>query len=491
MIQDLLTLSGTNSSGRQSEISLSREILLRQLLPEVRTQILNPYTMPLEDLIRMAQWLTNSARAAKRASTPAHPISSLQLEDGAEEEISAVTRRQPAYHHKKNPPGPCYYHQLYTWNFIVVDVRTPLLGADFLAHFGMAVDIGRKHLLNTDSCQSLPLAPRPSVPTIYSVATHQYAQLLKEFPQVFNPELHQVPGAPAKHRIYHHIKTKVPPVHAKFQRLPPQRLQEAKDAFPEMERMGINRKASSPSPKERLRHIQVVLQPLQENGLVVRFDKCTFGVEKADFLGHEISPDGIRPLASKVAAVTRFPTPTSVKAVQEFLGMVNYYRRLIPGITHTMGPHTEILKGQPKSLVWGPSQQQAFSLMKAGLAEATALAHQDPKAPLQLMTDASNVACGAVLEQIVAGAPQPIALFSKKLNLTEARYSTFDRELCAVYRAVRHFKLLLEGTPFTIWTDHQPLVHAFTKQGDAWSSRQQQHLAAIASSPAQSSASPA
>ncbi|XP_066965678.1 uncharacterized protein [Macrobrachium rosenbergii] len=84
-----------------------------------------------------------------------------------------------------------------------------------------------------------------------------------------------------------------------------------------------------------------------------------------------------------------------------------------------MAPLTEILKGQPKSLVWGPSQQQAFSLTKAALTEATTLAHQDPNAPLQLMTDASIVACGAVLEQIVTSAPQPIAFFSKKFNPAE------------------------------------------------------------------------
>ncbi|XP_066968405.1 uncharacterized protein [Macrobrachium rosenbergii] len=94
--------------------------------------------------------------------------------------------------------------------------------------------------------------------------------------------------------------------------------------------------------------------------------------------------------------------------------------------------------------------------------------------------DASSVACRAILEQIVNGTPQPIAFFSKKFNPAEARYSTFDKELCAVYWAVRHFKFSLEGTPFTIYTDHQPLVHAFTKQGDTWSSRHQRHLAAIA-----------
>ncbi|XP_066956336.1 uncharacterized protein [Macrobrachium rosenbergii] len=132
----------------------------------------------------------------------------------------------------------------YSWDFVIVDVRDPALRG-FPAHLGLAVDIGRKRLLDTDSCQSLPLATGPKAPTTCSATPHQYAQLLTEFPEAFKPELHQVTRAPAKHGIYHHIKKKGPPAHARFRRLPPQRLQEAKNAFAEMERMGICKKASS------------------------------------------------------------------------------------------------------------------------------------------------------------------------------------------------------------------------------------------------------
>ncbi|XP_066964199.1 uncharacterized protein [Macrobrachium rosenbergii] len=242
----------------------------------------------------------------------------------------------------------------YKWNFIIADVGTPLLGADFLAHFGLAVDVGRKRLLDTESCQSLPLVPGPSMPTICSVAPHQYASLLKEFPEVLRPKLRQVPGAPTKHGIYHHIKMRGPPTHAKFRRLPPQRLQEAKNAFADMERMGICRKAPNPSHKEHLQHIRKVLQRLQENSLIIRFDKCTFSVERVDFLDHEISPGGIRPLALKVEVVIRFPNPTSVKGMQEFLRMVNYYRRFIPGVAHTMGPPDRDPEGPSEVLSVGP-----------------------------------------------------------------------------------------------------------------------------------------
>lgn len=60
------------------------------------------------------------------------------------------------------------------------------------------------------------------------------------------------------------------------------------------------------------------------------------------------------------------------------------------------------------------------------------------------MTDASDVAVGDVLQQHIAGMWCPIAYFSKKLKPAETRYSTFDRELLAVYLAVKHFCILMQ-----------------------------------------------
>ena len=113
------------------------------------------------------------------------------------------------------------------------------------------------------------------------------------------------------------------------------------------------------------------------------------------------------------------------------------------------------------------------------MANATLLAFPAPNAQLILTTDASNVSVGAVLEQRIDGRTTPIAFFSKKLSDAEKRYSTFDRELLAVYLATRHFKHLLEAAEFKIQTDHLPLVHAFTKQSDPVLNRQQRHLSAI------------
>ena len=109
---------------------------------------------------------------------------------------------------------------------------------------------------------------------------------------------------------------------------------------------------------------------------------------------------------------------------------------------HTLLKHT---KRPSDKLTWSDSTSTAFIDIKTALADASLLVHPTPGAPTCLMTDASDVAVGAVLQQLVDGNWCPIAFFSKGLKPAETRYSTFDRELLAIYLAVKHFRYFLEG----------------------------------------------
>jgi hypothetical protein len=70
-----------------------------------------------------------------------------------------------------------------------------------------------------------------------------------------------------------------------------------------------------------------------------------------------------------------FPPPQVVKQLQQFLGMVNFYRRFLPGIARTLQPLTDALRGAPKTLEWPPAAAAAFRAAKAALAAAVPLAH--------------------------------------------------------------------------------------------------------------------
>ena len=77
------------------------------------------------------------------------------------------------------------------------------------------------------------------------------------------------------------------------------------------------------------------------------------------------------------------------------------------------------------------------------------------------MSDASDTAAGTVLQQKIRDAWKPIAFFSRRMKPAETRYSTFDRELLAMYLAVKHFQHFVEGCQFHVLTDYKPLTFVF------------------------------
>jgi len=90
--------------------------------------------------------------------------------------------------------------------------------------------------------------------------------------------------------------------------------------------------------------------------------------------------------------------------------------------------------------------------------------------------DASTTAMGAILQQRVQDAWQPLAFFSRKLSPAQQKYSAYNRELLAIYEAVRYFCHMLEAWHFTILTDHKPLTFAFHQKRDKCSPCQFNHL---------------
>jgi cleavage and polyadenylation specificity factor subunit 1 len=221
---------------------------------------------------------------------------------------------------------------------------------------------------------------------------------------------------------------------------------------------------------------------LQANGLVINQEKCKFGQKKLNLLGHEVSAAGTRPLQDNVAALLSFPLPHTIKQLQVLLGLVNFYRRFIPAAA-VLRPLTDCLRSGragAEKLQWSEPMLQAVSKAKAAV--ASTLAHPTIGAELSLAVDASADHVGAALQQrsSAAAAWQPLGFFSKKLDPAQAKYTAFDRELYASYAGIRHFRCMLEGRRFTIYTDHKPLTYALFRTSDPWTARQCRQLSYVA-----------
>ena len=237
---------------------------------------------------------------------------------------------------------------------------------------------------------------------------------------------------------------------------------------------------ASNTPEEHDQHLQTLFTRLSQYGLVINPDKCLFGVSTLDFLGHCVSSAGIAPREDRVEAIRNFPVPHNKTSLHEYLGFINFYRRFYPHCAEVLHPLYLPLKGKNTPWIWTPACQAAFIKSKQALQTLTLLAYPDPSAPTSITVDASNVSVGAVLEQQLHGQWTPISFFSRKLRDPETRYSAFDRELLAIYLAIRHFRHFVEGRAFTIFTDHKPLTFALSSaNSDKWTPRQTRHLSFI------------
>ncbi|GFW29798.1 transposon Tf2-6 polyprotein [Trichonephila clavipes] len=172
---------------------------------------------------------------------------------------------------------------------------------------------------------------------------------------------------------------------------------------------------------------------LSSYGLKLNISKCVFGVTELIFLGHLITPDGIKPLPDKVQAVLDYKQPETVGSLRKFLGLLNFYRRFLPKAAEQQYLLSEFLKGSKgkkdsKPLNWSSEAITAFQRCKQALADAALLAHPSPSAPLALHVDASDYAIGGALHQVVDSELQPLAFFSRKLTSSEKFYSAYDRK---------------------------------------------------------------
>ena len=137
-------------------------------------------------------------------------------------------------------------HRPFAWVFIIADTHRPIIGADFLKHFGLMVNVWECKLTDsrTDRCVNGVLSRESSLkPSILSKdCSDPYLKLLSEFPALTQAS---PTDTGVKHDVTHHIATTGPAVFARPRRLAPNRLKAAKQKFEHMLQLGIIRPSSS------------------------------------------------------------------------------------------------------------------------------------------------------------------------------------------------------------------------------------------------------
>ncbi|KAK3743868.1 hypothetical protein QZH41_016473 [Actinostola sp. cb2023] len=181
-------------------------------------------------------------------------------------------------------------------------------------------------------------------------------------------------------------------------------------------------------------------------------------------LSHVIDSTGVHPVQEKVQALQEARAPTNVSELKSYLGLLNYYNRFLPNLSTALAPlHRLLRKGEPWQ--WKDQEQASFDKSKQLILSADVLVHYCTERELILQCDASPYGVGAVLShRMPDGTDKPISFASRTLNPAERNYAQLDKEGLSVMFGIKKFHKYLYGRPFTIYTDHKPLVSLFNEK---------------------------
>lgn len=218
--------------------------------------------------------------------------------------------------------------------------------------------------------------------------------------------------------------------------------------------------------KEHDTRLQKVLTVLKNNNVLLNNNKCVFKTKSINFLGHELSSLGIKPLEKYLKVIETFRAPETIEEIQSFLGLVNFVGKWIPNLSTLTEPMRKLLrqkihKNANITALWQKEQAVALNELKSCLSKIPTLGYYDPKDRTQVIADASPVALGSVLVQYDNKGPRIIAFGNKSLTNIEKRYCQTEKEALALVWAIEHFHMYLYGKKFELITDHKPLEVIF------------------------------
>ncbi|GFU95944.1 hypothetical protein TNCV_252951 [Trichonephila clavipes] len=244
----------------------------------------------------------------------------------------------------------------FIWTFIIADVSSPIIGADFLKHFNLLIDLKKKKgiIRPSKSPWSSPLHVVPkSDSTVRPVGDYRQLNSVTEFDsypmsylndfahalhgkRIFSKidifkAFHQIPIAecdipktavttPWGLYEYTHLCFGLVNAPQTFMRFMHEVLRGLPFCFVYLDDI----LCYSENAEEHRSHLRTIFQRLSSYGLKLNISKCVFGVTELIFLGHLITPDGIQPLPDKVQAVLDYKQPETVSSLRKFLGLLNF-----------------------------------------------------------------------------------------------------------------------------------------------------------------------
>ena len=218
----------------------------------------------------------------------------------------------------------------------------------------------------------------------------------------------------------------------------------------------------SRTAEEHMVHLEAIFEALQIADLKIKVSKCEFFKKHVSYLGFLIGETGIRCDRSKVEAINRITTPTSIEEVRQFNGMCSYYRKFISHFSEITKCFNDMTR-KGATFKWTAECDAAFRLLKEKLMENPILINPQLDKDYVIHCDASKYSYSGILQQTRPGTEElaPVAYFSGNFDKTQVKWNITEKEAYAIYKSVKKFTFYITGAKTTVFSDHKPLKNFF------------------------------
>ena len=218
----------------------------------------------------------------------------------------------------------------------------------------------------------------------------------------------------------------------------------------------------SRTAEEHMSHLEAIFEALQVADLKIKVSKCEFFKKHVAYLGFLIGETGIRCDRSKVEAINRITTPTSIEEVRQFNGMCSYYRKFISHYSDISKCFNDMTR-KGATFKWTAECDAAFKLLKEKLMENPVLISPQVDKDYIIHCDASKYSYSGILQQTRPGTEElaPVAYYSGNFDKTQVKWNITEKEAYAIYKSVKKFAFYITGAKTTVFSDHKPLKNFF------------------------------
>ena len=220
----------------------------------------------------------------------------------------------------------------------------------------------------------------------------------------------------------------------------------------------------SRTAEDHMEHLAKIFKALQVADLKIKVSKCEFFKKHVSYLGFLIGEMGIHCDRSKVEAINKITTPTSIEEVHQFNGMYSYYCKFISHYSDISKCLNDIRKKKKGATFnWTKECDAAFKLLKEKLMENPVLINPQVDKDYIIHCDASKYSYSGILQQTRPGTKElaPVSYFSGNFEKTQVKWNITEKEAYAIYKSVKKFAFYITGAKTTVFSDHKSLKNFF------------------------------